>query len=81
MGLVVIGKFVGKCWPLSHLEYQAVSRMPDEDRGQQRIPWARWASSDVWLAWWATSDDGKLLGLRSDVCPLVVLSVVIGQMC
>ncbi len=64
MGLVVIGKVVGKCWPLSHLDYQGVSRMPDEDQGQQRIPWARWASSDVWLACWATSDDWQAVGLH-----------------
>jgi len=80
MGLVVIGKFVGKYWPLSHLDYKGVSRMPDEDRGQQRIPWARWASSDVWLLVGRQVMIGKLLGFRSDVCPLVVLTVVIGQM-
>ena len=32
---------MGRCWPLSRLrEPQDVSRMPDEDRGQLRIPWA-----------------------------------------
>ncbi len=44
------GKVVGKCWPLSHLDCEGVSRMPDEDRGQQRISWARWATSDDWHA-------------------------------
>ena len=30
---------VQKCWPLSHLERtRGISRMPDEDRGQLRIP-------------------------------------------
>ncbi|DBB03968.1 TPA: hypothetical protein ACH3X1_016708 [Trebouxia sp. C0004] len=74
------GSLVGKCWPLATLTIKVfpgcqtgtVASSASHGQDGQMVIFCLLVGRPVMI--------GKLLGFRCDVCPLVVLSVVIGQM-